>query len=126
MFKVSLYILWKHFHYISPLFLGLATLGVLLAAGISAFRMYYLAGWEWSSAAIFGTLIAATEPVAIITAIKDARIKGHLHLLLEAESLYSQHPHPDWQGWNPPQLQGDSRSSQDEKQTRPARWITWF
>jgi monovalent cation:H+ antiporter, CPA1 family len=88
-FEAALYIHWKNLHTNFPVILILATLGVILAAGITMLGMHFLAGWEWASAAIFGTLIAATDPVAVIAAIKEAKIKGRLHLLLEAESLFN-------------------------------------
>jgi monovalent cation:H+ antiporter, CPA1 family len=88
-FEAALYIHWKHLHNDLPLILVLATLGVIIAAGITTMGMHYLAKWGWGSAAIFGTLIAATDPVAVIAAIKEAKIKGRLPLLLEAESLFN-------------------------------------
>jgi CPA1 family monovalent cation:H+ antiporter len=47
----------------------------------------YIAHWEWSSAILFSILIAATDPVSVIAAFKDAGAGGRLRLLIEAESL---------------------------------------
>jgi CPA1 family monovalent cation:H+ antiporter len=88
-FEAALYIHWKNLRHDFSLILSLATLGVVLAAGITTLGMHFLAGWEWISAAIFGSLIAATDPVSVIAAIKEAKIKGRLNLLLEAESLFN-------------------------------------
>jgi CPA1 family monovalent cation:H+ antiporter len=67
----------------------LATLGVALSAGLTAVGMRFLAGWPWFAAAVFGTLIAATDPVSVIAAFKEAGARGRLLLLIEAESLFN-------------------------------------
>lgn len=46
-----------------------------------------LVGWPLPSALVFGVLIAATDPVAVIAMFKDTGIKGRLRLLVESESL---------------------------------------
>jgi CPA1 family monovalent cation:H+ antiporter len=51
--------------------------------------MRYLAGWEWTTALLFGALIAATDPVSVIATFKEAGVHGRLRLLVEAESLFN-------------------------------------
>ena len=46
-------------------------------------------GWPLKSAAMFGILIAATDPVAVIAMFKDNGVGGRLRLLTEAESLFN-------------------------------------
>ena len=65
----------------------LATLGVVLSATVTATGMHYLANWEWIDALVFGALIAATDPVAVISTFKEAKAQGRLLVLIEAESL---------------------------------------
>jgi CPA1 family monovalent cation:H+ antiporter len=65
------------------------TIGLLLSAAFTAAGMRYLAGWEWTSAILFGFLIAATDPVSVIATFKEAGVHGRLRLLLEAESLFN-------------------------------------
>jgi CPA1 family monovalent cation:H+ antiporter len=65
----------------------LATLGVVLAGAVTAAGMHWAAGWGWMSALIFGSLIAATDPVSVIATFKEAGTKGRLLVLIEAESL---------------------------------------
>ena len=38
---------------------------------------------------MFGVLIAATDPVAVIAMFKDTGVKGRLRLLVESESLFN-------------------------------------
>lgn len=65
----------------------LATLGVALSGAVTAAGMHWAAGWGWMSALIFGSLIAATDPVSVIATFKEAGTKGRLLVLIEAESL---------------------------------------
>jgi CPA1 family monovalent cation:H+ antiporter len=68
---------------------ALATLGVILSGGVTAAGMHYLAHWQWTAALIFGALIAATDPVSVIAAFKEAGAQGRLLVLIEAESLFN-------------------------------------
>jgi CPA1 family monovalent cation:H+ antiporter len=86
-FEAALCIGWRELRADLPLLALLATLGVLLAAAATAAGMHYLLDWDWGSALVFGTLIAATDPVSVIAAFKEAGARGRLRLLIEAESL---------------------------------------
>lgn len=88
-FEAALYMNWRELRRDFPLILTLATLGVLLSAGVTAVGMHFLAGWEWSSAALLGVLIAATDPVSVIATFKESGVHGRLRLLVEAESLFN-------------------------------------
>jgi monovalent cation:H+ antiporter, CPA1 family len=67
----------------------LAVLGVLLSAGLTAAGMHFLLHWEWISGLLFGTLIAATDPVSVIATFKEAGVTGRFRHLMEAESLFN-------------------------------------
>ncbi|MBB5413567.1 CPA1 family monovalent cation:H+ antiporter [Paraburkholderia sp. HC6.4b] len=67
----------------------LAVLGVLLSAGVTAAGMHFLLHWEWISGLLFGTLIAATDPVSILATFKEAGVTGRFRHLMEAESLFN-------------------------------------
>jgi CPA1 family monovalent cation:H+ antiporter len=69
--------------------LALASAGVLLSACVTTLGMHYLAHWEWLSALVFGVLIAATDPVSVVAAFKEAGARGRLLLLIESESLFN-------------------------------------
>ena len=45
------------------------------------------AGWGWPASLLFGSLIAATDPVSVIAMMKDQAAPQRLHFLMEAESL---------------------------------------
>ncbi len=88
-FEAAFYIPWKELRADLKPILLLATIGVLLAMGLTAVGMHFLAGWPWQAALIFGTLIAATDPVSVIATFKEAGVHGRLRLLVEAESLFN-------------------------------------
>jgi CPA1 family monovalent cation:H+ antiporter len=51
--------------------------------------MALFGGWTWPVAIVFGTLIAATDPVAVIAMFKELKVEGRLRMLVEAESLFN-------------------------------------
>jgi CPA1 family monovalent cation:H+ antiporter len=86
-FEAALYISWQDLRKDLPIIGLLATVGVLLAAAVTAIGMHYAVGWSWASASVFGILISATDPVSVIATFKEAGMRGRLRLLVEAESL---------------------------------------
>jgi CPA1 family monovalent cation:H+ antiporter len=88
-FEATLFIRWRDLIHNLPVILVFAVIGVLLSALLTSLGMFYLANWTWQSAALFGVLIAATDPVSVIAAFKDAGVHGRLRLLVEAESLFN-------------------------------------
>ena len=88
-FEAAFHIRWKELQQDFWVVSTLATVGVLLSAGITAAGMHYLAGWEWQIAMVFGILITATDPVSVIATFKETGVQGRLRLLVEAESLFN-------------------------------------
>jgi CPA1 family monovalent cation:H+ antiporter len=69
--------------------LVLSTVGVVISATVTAAGMRLILSWPPASAVLFGVLIAATDPVAVIALFKDLGVKGRLRLLVESESLFN-------------------------------------
>ncbi|HTN70200.1 MAG TPA: sodium:proton antiporter [Methylomirabilota bacterium] len=88
-FEASLYIDWRELRKDLAVILTLATLGVLLTAGVITLGMHYFAHWSWEGAALFGILMSATDPVSVIATLKEVGMQGRLRLLIEAESLFN-------------------------------------
>ena len=88
-FEAALQIPWRELRRDLLVILILATLGVLLASGVTAAGMYWLVGWPWEMALLLGVLLAATDPVSVIATFKEAGVEGRLRLLVEAESLFN-------------------------------------
>jgi len=86
-FEAALFISWRDFKNDLPVLALLATVGVLLAAVVTAIGMHYALNWDWGSSIVFGVLIAATDPVSVIATFKESGAHGRLRLLIEGESL---------------------------------------
>jgi monovalent cation:H+ antiporter, CPA1 family len=88
-FQAAFYIHWRQLRRELGVIVVLATLGVILSAGITTAGMHYLSNWPWEAALVFGVLIAATDPVSVIATFQEAGARGRLPLLVEAESLFN-------------------------------------
>jgi CPA1 family monovalent cation:H+ antiporter len=88
-FEAAFQLRWHDLKAQLPVILTFATGGVLLSAVVTTLAMHYLAHWSWAAASVFGVLIAATDPVAVIAMFKDAKVHGRIRLLVEAESLFN-------------------------------------
>ena len=88
-FEAAFHLDWKQLRRDLPVVLVLATLGVALSAGVTAAGMYFLAHWDWLSCAVFGILIAATDPVSVIATFRETGARGRLVVLVEAEALFN-------------------------------------
>lgn len=88
-FEAAFYLRWNQLRRELPVIFTLASAGVVLSGAVTAMGMYYLARWQWPSAFVFGSLIAATDPVSVIATFREARVHGRLRLLIEAESLFN-------------------------------------
>jgi CPA1 family monovalent cation:H+ antiporter len=67
----------------------LSTIGVALCALVVASGLTVWLRWPLESAFVFGALIAATDPIAVIALLRESNVTGRLRLLIEAESLFN-------------------------------------
>jgi CPA1 family monovalent cation:H+ antiporter len=86
-FEAALQLKWPAFRRELPATLLLAFPGVFIAATAVALGVHFLLNWSWIGAALFGVLIAATDPISVIAAFKEMRVEERLSLLVESESL---------------------------------------
>ncbi len=86
-FEAALQLGWKQFRREAPLVLNLAFVGTLLSAVVVAAGMHWLIGWGWQGSLLFGSLIAATDPVSVIAIMKEQKADERLHFIMESESL---------------------------------------
>ncbi len=75
---------------IGPIVL-LAVPALLLATGLTAGYMHWVTGsswqWGWPAALVFGALISATDPVAVVAILRELGVSKRLGVLIEGESL---------------------------------------
>lgn len=86
-FEAALQLRWSRFRAELPVTLTLAFIGVPIAAATVALGMHYLLEWSWLGSALFGALIAATDPVSVIAAFKEQKVQPRLAMVVESESL---------------------------------------
>lgn len=67
----------------------LATLGVLVATLVAGYLVFWLIGLPLLMALLFGAIISATDPVAVLAIAKEMAVPKRLALLLEGESLFN-------------------------------------
>ncbi len=89
LFEAAINIHWRPLSRDLAPVLTLSTLGVIVSAALVAAGMVLLLSWPMMSALVFGVLIAATDPIAVIALFKDVGVAGRLRLLVESESLFN-------------------------------------
>jgi len=87
LFEAAFHLPWRPLRQDGVLIGTLVTAGVLASAAVTAAAMRGLAGWPLLPAVVFGSLMAATDPVSVIATFREAKASGRLLLLLESESL---------------------------------------
>jgi monovalent cation:H+ antiporter, CPA1 family len=78
--------------WLGPILL-LSTAGVLISTAVMAVLLYlaigHSAGFPWSSALLAGAILAATDPIAVVNALKRYNATPDLTTLIEGESLFN-------------------------------------
>ncbi len=73
-----------------PQILTLAVPGVVISAGLTACFIKVLPiDFSWDSALALGSVLAATDPVAVVALLKELGASQRLSLLIEGESLFN-------------------------------------
>src|SRR3954453_4039428 len=86
-FEAALQLDWRRFRGELTLTLTLAFVGVAISGALVAAAMHFVAGWSWIGAALFGVLIAATDPVSVIATFRELRCEPRVSMVVESESL---------------------------------------
>ena len=79
-------------HNLFPI-LYLAIVGMLLTCGLTAAGLFFgighATGFPWAAALLTGAILAATDPVSVVSTLKDINAPKRLSILLEGESLFN-------------------------------------
>jgi CPA1 family monovalent cation:H+ antiporter len=89
LFEAAINIHWRELRRDMLPILVLAIAGTIISAAVVTAGLMYWLAWPMAPALLFGVLIAATDPVAVIAMFKDNGIGGRLRLLVECESLFN-------------------------------------
>ena len=69
--------------------LTLATVGVVVATLVAGYLVHWLVGLPLLMALLFGSIISATDPIAVLSIAKEMGVSKRLSLVLEGESLFN-------------------------------------
>lgn len=69
--------------------LALSVGAVLGSCGLIGAGLHWGLGLDWQSALLFGALVSATDPVAVVALFHELGARQRLTLLVEAESLFN-------------------------------------
>jgi CPA1 family monovalent cation:H+ antiporter len=86
-FEATLAIPWKEFRRYLGSIAWLASVGIIIAAALTAWLTYFFFHWPPPIALAFGALIAATDPVSVIATFRECRVSGPVAMHVEGESL---------------------------------------
>ena len=67
----------------------LATIGVAITVLLIGVFTHLLLGLSWASAMLLGAILAATDPIAVITLLRRVKAPAGLVAILEGESLFN-------------------------------------
>ena len=63
--------------------------GVLFSAAAGGLLVHFAVGLPWTEALLFGSLIAATDPIAVLSTFRNLGVSRRLSVLVEGESLFN-------------------------------------
>jgi CPA1 family monovalent cation:H+ antiporter len=87
LFEAAFALRWDHLAPVATAIGILATTGVVLSAVVTGGVLVLVLHLPWSVALLFGALMAATDPVAVVAFFQRARVAPELRALVEGESL---------------------------------------
>lgn len=87
LFEAAYVLRWSQLRRVGLAIGVLATIGVVISALVAAAITRLLLHLPWEIALLFGILIAATDPVAVVAFFRRARVAPELRTLVEGESL---------------------------------------
>lgn len=67
----------------------LATVGVALTVLLIGALTHLVLGFNWASGFLLGAILAATDPIAVVTLLRRLKAPGGLAAILEGESLFN-------------------------------------
>ncbi len=86
-FQAAFELRWDSLRRNLLLVVSLATVGVMLSALATGVLMGALVRWPMSAGLLFGVVMAATDPVSVLSTLREIGARGRLALIIEAESL---------------------------------------
>ena len=67
----------------------LATVGVFAGTLLLAAAAHFAFGMDWTASSVLAAIVAATDPVAVVSVLQRLRVPGGLSAIIEGESLFN-------------------------------------
>lgn len=67
----------------------LSLFGVVISMAVAGAVLVFTLGLSWEIALLFGTLVAATDPVSVVAVFRELGVAKRLSTLMESESLFN-------------------------------------
>jgi NhaP-type Na+/H+ or K+/H+ antiporter len=83
--ETNYYVFMNHFWSAQILAFPGMVVQALMIACVARWVLPY--SWEWTEAWLFGAILSATDPVAVVALLKELGVLPDLRVLIEAESL---------------------------------------
>lgn len=112
--------------------LSLAVPGVIAASALTAFllqsemRGITTGDWGFGEALVFGALISATDPIAVVAVFRRLGVPKRLSVLVEGETSSTTERPPSSSPWFLPRLPPGTRSSRTRWSNSRASWAPAF
>ena len=88
-YNINARLLWKNLLPILFLAIPLMLLSTVITATLVYFGIGHPAGFPWIAALLTGALLSATDPVAMVTLLRQMGVSERLAMLMEGESLFN-------------------------------------
>ncbi len=89
LFESALKLNWHQFKIQFKTITFMATFGLLVSMFVIGVGLTYLIGFPFETALLFGALISATDPIAVIALFKQLGAPSRLRLIAEGESMFN-------------------------------------
>ncbi len=89
LFEGSLKIQLRHLRENLIPILLFATIGVFIAAFITAFAVHWAIGLPLAAALVFGAIVAPTDPISVLGIFRSVAVTKRLEVIVEGESLFN-------------------------------------
>jgi CPA1 family monovalent cation:H+ antiporter len=89
LFEGSLKIQFRHLRENAVPICVLAVLGVIVSTVFTGFSVHWVVGLPLLVALLFGSIVAATDPISVLAIFRDMSVNKRLSTIVEGESLFN-------------------------------------
>lgn len=88
-FESAYHLNLRNLRKVLPEVLSLAVIGLLISIGLISWALHTFLDLPWPVSLLFGALISATDPVAVLAIFREMRVPQKMATLIDSESLFN-------------------------------------